>query len=629
MKKSLLLLIVFLLTSRSPLAQPVTELRGVWLTTVASNVLTSDAETARAMDYLASIGVNIVFVASWDNGYTIYPSDIMQQRFGKPIWPSVAGRDPLQRVLIEAHRNGIEVVPWLEYGFAASNGQVGHILTKYPQWASRDNKGAILSDNGFYWMSGINPEVQDFMISLCTEMIDKYDIDGIQGDDRLPALPIKGGYDSVTVAIYKSENNGAAPTTDFSNRNWMAWRAGKLNSFFMRLRDTIKTRDKNLLLSAAPSVYPWGYENYLQDSKTWMENGTIDNLIPQLYRYDFASYKAELSKAVSYVPAGKRNRLFAGVLARVGSYLIDKTFLTNTITENRKQGVNGETYFFYEGIANAGKANGDMLKGSHYQQQALLPHRNGMVWRPKATIVNEDEDSLVVMTGKWRKEESASLGYKPNVYLTNDSDYASITYSMDVPYDAWYGLYAFVQNGAVNTTKAPYTVFDGTDSSVVYLDQYNVKNKGWQKLKDVYLTRGRHKVVRLDNRDVVQGKYITADAVMLILDRKRSPDVIVTSVDENKAEEGNTMVKDYSLIQNYPNPFNPSTVISFSLPEMTHVSLRVYDILGREVAALVNEVRPTGIHQVTFDAQRLASGVYFYTLNAGKYSQTRKMMLVR
>jgi hypothetical protein len=84
-----------------------------------------------------------------------------------------------------------------------------------------------------------------------------------------------------------------------------------------------------------------------------------------------------------------------------------------------------------------------------------------------------------------------------------------------------------------------------------------------------------------------------------------------------------------SLDQNYPNPFNPSTTIKFELPRASLVSLKVYDILGREVSVLVNDRKEPGAYEVRFDGSNLASGVYFYRLSAGTYVETRKLLLVR
>lgn len=85
----------------------------------------------------------------------------------------------------------------------------------------------------------------------------------------------------------------------------------------------------------------------------------------------------------------------------------------------------------------------------------------------------------------------------------------------------------------------------------------------------------------------------------------------------------------YSLDQNYPNPFNPATVISYNLPEASKVTLKVYDILGREAAVLVNGIQNAGRHNITFNANGLASGVYIYRIEAGSFTQTKKMILLK
>ncbi len=86
---------------------------------------------------------------------------------------------------------------------------------------------------------------------------------------------------------------------------------------------------------------------------------------------------------------------------------------------------------------------------------------------------------------------------------------------------------------------------------------------------------------------------------------------------------------EYNLLQNYPNPFNPATTITFDLPEQSRVSLTVYNILGEQVASLVDEVREAGRHQAVFDASGFSSGIYFYRLSTDSYTETRKMLLIK
>ncbi|MCW8995710.1 MAG: T9SS type A sorting domain-containing protein, partial [Psychromonas sp.] len=96
------------------------------------------------------------------------------------------------------------------------------------------------------------------------------------------------------------------------------------------------------------------------------------------------------------------------------------------------------------------------------------------------------------------------------------------------------------------------------------------------------------------------------------------------------AENEIASVTDFRLEQNYPNPFNPSTTINFSVPnENTLVSLKIYNSLGQEVGTLINQIVPAGNHEVQFDASSLSSGVYFYTLNAGNFVESKKMILMK
>ena len=87
--------------------------------------------------------------------------------------------------------------------------------------------------------------------------------------------------------------------------------------------------------------------------------------------------------------------------------------------------------------------------------------------------------------------------------------------------------------------------------------------------------------------------------------------------------------EEYALSQNYPNPFNPTTVISYSVPARSDVTLKVFNMLGQEVAVLVNGVQNAGLHEVNFKASNLSSGVYFYSIKAGDFTSTRKMMLLK
>ncbi|MGA8265493.1 MAG: T9SS type A sorting domain-containing protein, partial [Ignavibacteriaceae bacterium] len=105
--------------------------------------------------------------------------------------------------------------------------------------------------------------------------------------------------------------------------------------------------------------------------------------------------------------------------------------------------------------------------------------------------------------------------------------------------------------------------------------------------------------------------------------------VDTTSTTVGVEDPGNTIPQKYYLSQNYPNPFNPSSIINYEIPKSSLVTLKVYDVLGREVATLVNEEKHTGRYNVTFSASKYSSGVYFYRITAGNFSQIKKMVLLK
>ncbi len=103
-------------------------------------------------------------------------------------------------------------------------------------------------------------------------------------------------------------------------------------------------------------------------------------------------------------------------------------------------------------------------------------------------------------------------------------------------------------------------------------------------------------------------------------------ELIVVGVDDS---EGSLIVKEFMLEQNYPNPFNPTTKINFQIPELSFVTLKVFDVLGNEIMTLANEEKPAGTYEIEFNASSSPSGVYFYQLQAGEFTQVKKMILLK
>ncbi|MDR3596498.1 T9SS type A sorting domain-containing protein [Clostridium sp.] len=122
---------------------------------------------------------------------------------------------------------------------------------------------------------------------------------------------------------------------------------------------------------------------------------------------------------------------------------------------------------------------------------------------------------------------------------------------------------------------------------------------------------------------VISGSYIWAGAAITGIWKRPLSDVVGIS------KEVNHITRDYTLSQNYPNPFNPNTVITYSLQSSTNVKLILYNSLGQIVKVLENGFKNAGIYSVNFNAADLPSGIYFYRLEAGQFSQAKKMLLLK
>ncbi len=142
-----------------------------------------------------------------------------------------------------------------------------------------------------------------------------------------------------------------------------------------------------------------------------------------------------------------------------------------------------------------------------------------------------------------------------------------------------------------------------------------------------YIGRGNSSVAATGNGQIAVHFEATATRnIVVVSDIFIKEGMLVTtgtSFTQTSIETG------YKLYDNFPNPFNPQTSISFYLPSAENVKLKVFDILGNEITTLMNEFKPPGIHSIIFDAKNIPSGVYFYGIEAGKYSDRKKMIVIK
>ncbi|MBC7422301.1 MAG: family 10 glycosylhydrolase, partial [Ferruginibacter sp.] len=255
------------------------------------------------------------------------------------------------------HQHNIKVFFWYEYGFMGDTKPITKdnlLLAKNPDWLGIANNGKPSSyhEKDFYF-NAYDPKVQNYIIKLIEEGIKLYpNVDGIQGDDRMPAMPKNSGYDEITVAKYKSEHRGNLPPQDFNDENWVGWRINILNQFGKRLYNSAHKVKKDIIVSFAPNPYPWSKENLMQDWPTWLANGTCDLLAVQCYRYNADAYKNTVKEALSYVKANNASQLFApGIILMEGNQIkMTADLLKKQININRDLGISSEIYFYNEAL---------------------------------------------------------------------------------------------------------------------------------------------------------------------------------------------------------------------------------------------------------------------------------------
>lgn len=406
------------------------EVRGVWLTTTANDHISGPENTAETMRKLREIGLNTVYVESWKNGYTQYPSRVLERVIGVDRRPALVKQDPgdpdrpveardlLGETVIEAHRNGLMIIGWFEYGFMAAHKDTqNHLREMYPHWLSRDQTGNEVAPNGFVWMNPLHPETRRFLLDLILEAVDRYDLDGVQLDDRIVWPYYTMGYDDFTVAWYRNEHGGSAPPTDPKDPEWMRWRADKVNEYARQFVTELRHARPGLIVSLSPAPYPWCWENYLLEWPKWAawkpgnsERMWWDEFIPQAYRYNWPAFKATWDQQIGNLhDAGASDRvrdMLAGVLT-TGSQPqpVPWADLVQKIDYVRSTNAGGHVWWFSRGVLDEYPA--EIRAYYNIAANGHAPHPDRAAdWRPRSwrlePAANRNWASSVVPAGRYR-----------------------------------------------------------------------------------------------------------------------------------------------------------------------------------------------------------------------------------
>ncbi len=362
-------------SSPAPTPASMTEIRGVWIVDHSNSpVLKSSTNITNALNFLQTNGFNTVFPAVWNRGFTAFPSQVMVDNGFPRQDPGYAGFDPLREIIDQGRSRGMAVIPWFEYGFAASPDlDGGHILQTKPQWSAINSAGGKVQHGDLTWMNSLNQEVQQFMLDLVLEVIKSYDVIGIQGCDRFPAIPFNGGYDAATKAQFKAKF-GTNPPSDGKDPTWIQFRSTLLTQYLARFFNAVKSIKPDCIVSISPSPFPFGRDNLMQDSDTWIKQNIVDFLHPQLYRTSFDTYQPEVNKLKARFTASQLKKIAPGIAFNASKTNLTTDDIVKAVQLNRSSGLGGQVFFFYEGLTKNSNEMAIALKTEgDYSKIASLP----------------------------------------------------------------------------------------------------------------------------------------------------------------------------------------------------------------------------------------------------------------
>jgi uncharacterized lipoprotein YddW (UPF0748 family) len=594
-------ILTFFLFVSTLLAQvhPKREVRAVWLTTVygldwpsakatsASGIQQQKNELIQILDRLKSANFNTVIMQVRARGDLIYPSQY------EPWATSLTGTlgrnpgyDPLKFAIEETHKRGMEFHAWWNVVKVKDDSTLPpqtnppHIVLRHPEFVK------YYRPNNEWWIDMGKPEARNYLINVVMELVRNYDIDGIHFD--YIRYPNPDFPDDSTYALYANE---------YPNKD--DWRRENINKFVRAVYDSIKKVKPWVKVGSAPigiykNIYAddgtplatgWqAYYSIYQDSRRWLMEGKHDYHSPQIY-WDIANNP----KFDVLVRDWKNNSYGRHIYAGSAAYRMDSgsgnwsaSEILAQIDTSRAIGVQGNTFFRYKSLILKGLI--DSLINSKYKYPAFI---YPMPWI----------DSV-----------------KPNPPIN-----VAIRRIADKTFEIFWAQ--------------PQTPPDG--DSVKYYAIYRSENSpvDIDDIKNLLAVVGPDRISYSDVVPDLGKNYFYVVTAFDKLHNESNPSNEVSTVSVVVAEAGQQILK-FELYQNYPNPFNFETTIEFEIPFDSWVSVKIYDILGREIKTLVSGFKSAGRHKVIWDGRDeqggyISSGVYFCRMTAGSFSKTIKIVLTK
>jgi len=584
-------------------SSPIREFRGAWIATVINldwpdsrldSPVDQKQQLVTMLDELQKSGINAVMFQVRTECDALYDSPYEPWSYwltGEQGTPPEPFYDPLEFAIEEAHKRGMEIHAWFnpyraERAVGAYDLADNHVVVQNPDWA--------IEIGSFKFLDPGLPYVREYVTKIIADVVRRYDIDGVHFDDYFYPYPPNEitDQDEDTFADY---DRGF---TDIGE-----WRRDNINILIEAVHDSINTIKPHVKFGMSPfgiwkNGVPsgtWGLDAYnviYADPVAWLEDETIDYIVPQLY-WPFGGGQ-DYGTLASWWESVRNERDFYpghGVYKSDGNTFWDPSQYSadevpRQIRFNRDhEGITGSIFFRAKNITEYhSKGFSDSLQQDLYYHPSIIP---SLTWKDSLYAPIDPPDDF---THIWIDEKT-------------------IQFEWSAPPPPEFGddlvRYAVYRIHSSSPPVLPDDLDYGEHLLAVQSDQTIIDSPPYSDDPYYYM-------VTALNRNHNQSE--PSDYIML---------------DVTSAPETDDLIATYSLSQNYPNPFNPETNIRFTIPESDQVSLTVYDMLGREVQVLLDENMYAGEHTVRFDASHLPSGVYIYRINAGEFTESKRMIFAK
>jgi uncharacterized lipoprotein YddW (UPF0748 family) len=353
------------------------EIRGVWITNIDSNILNSKENIKVGLSKLKEAGFNTLYPVVWNKGFVFFQSNFADNTVDADtaklrsanLQQLLAGRDILAEIIEINQSLGkpFRIIPWLEYGLMVPPNSA--LASSKPAWLMTTNTGEkVVNDSA--WLNPTKPEVQKFFENLVSELVQNYDIEGVQLDDHF-GMPKSIGFDNFTTGLFKGENPGAAdPISNPNSEKFKTWRKNKVTELLRLIFNTTKSVKKDCIISISPNPLAFSIDNFLADWQAWEQEGIAEEIVLQVYRPSLSAFNGEIIKA-EVETARKHIPTVIGILSGLKGKRVGLNLIRRQTQATRDRDFAGFSYFFYGSLFDLG-ADGDTPESRQAEFATLL-----------------------------------------------------------------------------------------------------------------------------------------------------------------------------------------------------------------------------------------------------------------